>query len=49
MEVIKVGERAFQTKDKNGHVSRVVEVAESSVATAAVGVLTIMLGLICLL
>jgi len=49
MEVIKVGERAFQTKDKNGHVSRVVEVAESSAATAAVGVLTIMLGLICLL
>ena len=50
MQVIKIGERAYQTQTKNGHVSRVVVGAESSaVATAAMGVLTIMLGLICLL
>ena len=47
MEVVKVGDNSYQTKTKNGFYSRLVTVESSG--AALMGVLTILVGVICLL
>ena len=51
MEVVKVGNSSYQTKTKNGYYSRLVEtvVEVESSGAALMGVLTILVGVICLL
>ena len=47
MEVVKVGDNSYQTQTKNDYYSRVVKVESSG--AALMGVLTILVGVICLL